>query len=336
MLLVDKSNIIEKLSENKPTISLNQTENENEDTNLSDLYTTDNIIINTYTVSKIEYTGLPSKSSFMNIKLNKHTGYNFDINNKNIPNNHFNCKPIIYIINKKREIPFLLYLLKYNQSDNEYGFIDIPTQNFSYLDDISIFISKFLNLEIKYSGFVTYEKNNYLFFECSNDRDSLDNIDDMQFQNQYKWALVSEIINNQKIYNIKISNFIKKIFLNNSKLLNLYNEDNSEIYESPSICYSLIDKRNRNEKTFYSSYDNILKFTENIEENEKKYYYISRGALFVGLIKCNNHSSNFNYYNDSREYNSIYNLYMPNVNKINLLIEINNKSSYVELSILHI
>lgn len=209
-------------------------------------------------------------------------------------------------------------------------------QKFSYLDDISIFISKVLKIEIKYSGFVTYEKNNYLFFECSNDRDSLDNIHDMQFENQYKWALVSEIINNQKIYNIKISNIIKKIFLNNSKLLNIYNQDNSEIYESPSICYSLIDKRNENENAFYSDYDNILRLTENIEDNEKEYYYISRGTLFVGLIKCNNNSSNFNYYNDLKDYNSVYNLYMPNVNKIDLVIEINNKLSYLELSILNI
>lgn len=331
MLLVDKSNIKEKLSGNKPIISLNQ--NEKNESDISDLYTTENIISHKHTLSKIEYNGLPSKSSFINIELNTSGNYHYELIDKNTPNNNFNCKPIIYAVNNKREIPFLLYLLKYNQNDNEYGFIDIPMHKFSYLDDISILISKVLKLEIKYSGFVTYEKCNFLFFECLNKIETVEE-EDIKEVNKYKWSLISEIMNNEMIYNIKINSLIKKLLINNSTLLNIRNKDNKQIYEVPSICYYLVYNKNKNESIWYTDYDNILKLIENIKQSEREHYYISRGALFSGLIKCNIETNNVNSY--CKEYNSIYNLYMPDVNNISLVIEIRNNSSYIELSLLKI
>lgn len=321
MLFPDKSSLREKL--NNHVISLKYIEKKEFD--LTESYTTNNILSYKSMISNYEYTGIPSRTSFMEMNQhisNKEYFYgNFD---NRLPENSFNWQPIIYTINKMREIPFLLYLLKNNE--NEYKFIDVLNKKEKLIENVIIFLSKLIGLKLKYSGFIIYNNVNYLFFEYPNEFKEIDG---------YNWSLISEIINYEKIYDLKINNSIKNLLLNNSEIINIYNVEKTSIYEIPCVCYFLTDNRNGHQ-LYCSDYDNLSRIVSNIEKTEKINYYISRCALFNGIIKYNIHNtSNINKhlrYSDSNEYNSVYNLYTPNVNEIYLFVEIDDKQRYLELS----
>lgn len=327
MLLKNKNYTKERKSNNKQAISLN--EEEDKDINIDDIYTTKNISNNVMNVSNHEYNCLPSKNLFIEeIQTNQmkplkiihnNVEYLKEIN-KTYPNNYFHYKIMIYNINTEREIPFILYLLRYDDYDNEYNSINFDLiENEISIQKIIFTTLKKINLQVEYSGFIEKNNINYLFFEAK----------DMNSIEQHSWASLSEIINSKKISNIEINNNITNFFLTNQNAINVYS--NNAICEIPSICYSLFDKENR--QLYCGDYNTILNLVEKIEEKEN--YYISRGVLFVGVIRFINNIDDYhtlNYNNDYIKYNTIYKLNYSEKEQPNLFIEIKDMNKYFELS----
>lgn len=322
MLLPDKSSVREKLNNN--SISLKEIEEiEEKDFDLTESYTTDNIVAYQAMVSNYECSGIPSKTSFVEIMPISNKDYVYGNFNNKVPDNNFKWQSIVYTVNKTREIPFLLYLLK--NGDNEYMFIDTINGKEKSVEILLSFLSQSIGLKLQYSGFITYDNVNYLYFEYADVYKEL---------HGYTWSLVSEIINNEKMYGIKINNSIKNLLLNNTEIVNIYNIEKTSICEQPCVCYFLIDKRNGHQ-LYSGDYNTLSSIILNMEESDKTHYCMSRCALFAGIIKCNtdilNNINKLNYY-DTDGYNSVYNLYMPNVNEIFLFIKMNNNKNFVELS----
>lgn len=320
MLLKNKKYIKERKSNNKQGISLK--EEEQKDVDIDDIYTTKHISNIMMNVSNHEYKCLPSKNAFIEeIQSAPLSNIEYlDEINKIYPNNYFDYKIMIYNINTEREIPFILYLLSYDDYENEYNSINFHSiENEMSIQKIIYTILKNLNLEVKYSGFIEKNNINYLFFQAKH----------MNSIEQHSWASISEIINSKKIGNIDINNNITTFFLTNQNAINVYS--NNAICEIPSICYSLFDKENR--QLYCGDYNNILNLVEKIEEKEN--YYISRGVLFVGIIRFINNIDDYrilNYNNDCIKYNTIYKLYFSEKERPNLFIEIKDWNKYFELS----
>lgn len=268
---------------------------------------------------------MPSKNTFIEkFQTNKltiisnNTQYLQEIN-KTYPNNHFDYKIMIYNINTEREIPFILYLLRYDDYNNEYNFIDFDLfDNETSIQKIIFIVLKKMNLKVEYSGFIEKNNINYLFFEAKH----------MNSIEQHSWVSISEIINSKKIDNIDINNNITNFFLIEQNAINVYS--NGTLCEMPSICYSLFDKENN--RLYCGDYNSILNLVEKIEEKEN--YYISRGVLFIGIIRFINNidDSHTLNNNDCIKYNTIYKLYFSEKEQLNLFIEINDENKYFELS----
>jgi hypothetical protein len=276
-------------------------------------------------VSNHEYNCLPSKNAFIEeIQTNQLTIIPNNIEylqeiNKTYPNNHYDYKIMIYNINTAREIPFILYLLSYDDYENEYNLINFDLFDETYIQKIIFTVLKKMNLQVEYSGFIEKNNINYLFFEAKH----------MNSIERHSWASLTEIINSKKIGNIDINNNITNFFLVNQNTINIYS--NNAICEIPSICYSLFDKENR--QLYCGDYNNILNLLEKIEEKEN--YYISRGVLFVGVILFINNIDDYhtlNYNNDYIKYNTIYKLNYSEKEQPNLFIEIKDMNKYFELS----
>lgn len=346
MLLNNKETIREKLNNNS-NISLNKIpfkldykeeskKNDNEfqyeDNNdtFHDLYTTSNIILDTEMVSSFEYSGIPSKSSILGIKKNTlvNMDYSYCKFNKIIPENNFEFKIMIYTICNQREIPFLLYLLNYNENKNKYSFlnIDCKTKNIK-IEDIIHSIFKKTNINVNYSGVLIYKNINYLFFEYSEPHI----FQSEEYKYNYVWGIITEIINYNNIYNIKIDNDIIELFLNNNTLLTLTNIEETDIYESPNIGYSIKQYNyNRISTLYFNDYHSILKFV-----NDER--CIDRYAILLGSMKLNktNIYKNIEYHNNpyiNHEYNSVYNLYSFDVNQLHYLFEVKDKNQYFLLT----
>ena len=334
MLLKNKNYIREKFGYSiiNQDISLNKIESKeknNEDQEhdnvCDDLYTTNNIIINKPNTSEYEYSALPSKSSIISNLNGNVNGYKYDNFNKNEPVNRLERKIMIYNINDKREIPFLLYLFEYNAIDNNYNFININVNKNDKIDDIILFILKKININVKYSGHSVYKNENYMFFEFSEKIVEQNNT-------PYMWALISEIINYKKIYNIEICNEIINLFLNNENIINIYNSNETSIYEIPSVGYSVIDKlEDDRDVLYFNDYDYIFKISNNKEVDT---IFIGRYAIFLGIIKLNMRENNKIYKSTHNEYDSVYNINSLTLNEKNVSIKVENKNRFILLSYL--
>lgn len=332
MLLKNKNYIREKFGYSiiNQDISLNKIESKdknNEDQEhdnvCDDLYTTNNIIINKPNTSQYEYSALPSKSSIVsNSNINK-INYKYDNFNKNEPLNKLERKIMIYNINEQREIPFLLYLFEYDDIDNNYNFININVNQNDKIDDIILFILKKININVKYSGYSVYKNENYMFFEFSEKIVKQNNT-------PYMWALMSEIINYKKIYNVEICNEIINLFLNNENIINIYNSNKTSICEIPSVGYSVIDKLEHDRDVLYfNDYDYIFKISNNKEVDKK---IIGRYAIFLGIIKLNKREKNEKYKSIHNKYDSVYNIHSLTLYEKNISIKIENKNRFILLS----
>jgi len=331
MLLKNKNYIREKFGYSiiNQDISLNKKETNNEDKCddivCDDLYTTNNIIINNPTTSDYEYSALPSKSSIVsNPNINK-INYKYDNFNKNEPLNKLERKIMIYNINNQREIPFLLYLFEYDDIDNKYNFININVNQNDKIDDIILFILKKININVKYTGYLVYKNENYMFFEFS--EKILE-----QHNTPYMWTLMSEIINYKKIYNIDICNEVINLFLNNEKIININNNSTkTSVCETPSVGYSLVDKLEDNNDVLYlNDYDYIFKVSKNIEFEKE---IVCRYAIFLGIIRLNMREKNEIYKPTYNQYDSVYNLQILPMHEKNVSIKIENKNRFILLSI---
>lgn len=324
MLLNSKKKLIDTFNLNSlPRLKNNDNidNNDNSDDSNEYLYTT-TIVKDKFMTSNFEYNGIPSKSSIKNINdidnmnnttINDNEVF-YNTGDTEIKINKIVNKIMIYSINKEREIPFLLYLLKYDRTNNNYNSIDINIDIGNNINEIEKYILREFDLTtVNYKGIIIYNDINYLFFE------SIKPIDVSFYNKEFVWTLISEIVNYKKIYNIDIDKTITDLFLKHNCLLNLKHVDGT-IYESPTVGYSIDNEID----TLYFNCDyNIIK---NIIKNEK---YIKRYAIFLGYMKFNqSDQTNYKFF----KYNSVYNLLDSSLCEMNYIIRMNDESQYIFLT----
>jgi hypothetical protein len=322
MLFPDKMKLREKLNNN--VISLNRVVQEQEEKmfDLSESYTINHIVETKEMASTYEYSCIPSKTSFLQNNIVKNSSeYCYELYNNKIPDNNMICKSVIYTINNEGDMPFLLYLLKNDENENQYDLMNSFYIKLHSIQQTIISMETQLDLKLEYSGFITFNNVNYIF---------LNSVDKFKDINGHVWASTSEIINYENVYNIKIKKYINHLFLNNSQMINVYNPQKSSIYETPSVYYCLIDKSEEDKPVYYTNYDSILKLIDNIDEIDKSNYYISRRAIFTGIITFMNDNKQFN------GYHSVYDLYFPNKNDVYVFIKIKLEKQCLELSRLNL
>ena len=193
--------------------------------------------------------------------------------------NYFYSKIMIYTINNKIEIPFLLFLLNYDDINDQYSFIN--TENYNTNKNIDNIINSILKkINVKYSGFLIYKNINYLFFEYDSSLFEYN-------EDNHIWGLISEIVNYKKIYNINIDNKLTDLFLNNEQLLNLTNSNKTNIYEHPYVGYSTTKYKKQDtiddDNTIYMIYDYNALNNDMNNINKKNDIPIYRYAYFLDI-----------------------------------------------------
>lgn len=207
-------------------------------------------------------------------------------------------------------IPFLQYYLEYNFL----GVLDFPTICHDDYNDIYEELDLFLNNIITkegnikgygvkgytvkdYSvkdyvvkGFKLFKDTNYIFVDVGKNEINVDN--SCSFL-----ALIDEITNTKKIYDIDINYKVTDLFIENPELIFLKDELNKK-YEIPIAAYQWVEERRlsftfmfgiiKSDHTsimgpyfYFSNYENTL---EKINKKEGKYGII-RCCLFLGNIK---------------------------------------------------
>jgi len=207
-----------------------------------------------------------------------------------------------YKINNKSKIPFLNFLLHKKKGQDVLELPEINMfKNFNLTELINyskIFLfglcmlddlNKFIETSC-FNGFDLFENNLYLFFDITNCE--ID-VNDIYSNNSLWFGIIDEIVNHQKICNIKIHDNIKNLFTFNEDLCFLTDENN-ECYEIPIIGFSASSKSKAHFKyVFGESMQNknailgpYYYFTDfkNIFKDDKNECII-RFALFTGNVK---------------------------------------------------
>ena len=155
---------------------------------------------------------------------------------------------IPYQINTDGLYPFLQYfLLKYTNQDNVeeikddlVSFIKFDHNNDSNILDIcaaalDILFLSYEELESKYiyDGYLFYEEEYYLFFNCSEYNIPTHNLNK---QNDIWLVLIDEIVNYKIVCQYQIDDKVSNFFINNTDYITLTNEDGNQ-YESPIVAY---------------------------------------------------------------------------------------------------
>ena len=302
-------------------ISLDNTDN------YISLDNTDNYILN-----NIHY--YPDKNLNKNIKINK---LNID-----------NTLICLYKIINCNENPFLLFYLI--NKNNKFVFPDLYHFNhithFNNLNSLDEILDKLYNIfdkniySISFSGLDdSYNDKSILWFRLKENSNLK-----LNYDNEYSWISLYEIININQFLNLKIDNFITNYFLSNEKLIYLtyYNHlENKDInIDIPIIAFYGNTKYHNNfilnfdilresNKSYFGSYYyfcnyNLLK--KYIPSN--KYNFI-RYAIFIKKYKYlfNNEIFNLSLWNhfDTIIYN------YSNNRKIKYIIK--NKNNIIPLSL---
>jgi len=178
-----------------------------------------------------------------------------------------------YHINTINDAPFLQFFLQKKNENNEEIF-DFP--KFKYISQenaisksISLMnilcISYYKNIKYEYNGYLYYEKNIYLFFDCSNL-----NIESVKLnRNNELWlVLLDEILNHKNVCNFKVSDEVINFFMNNNDFIYLQDKENNNL-ELPIVAYSSCSK---NKIDFTLTFGVI---TENNNELMGNYYYFT-------------------------------------------------------------
>jgi hypothetical protein len=243
--------------------------------------------------------------------------YNYNINhllNDNIDiilesNSYNKIYLCCYEVNNKKSVlsPFLQYYLINDLLNENLTFPDLNLLNINLDTDnlleyakgylFMLFNNNYsLNDNLEYNGAMYYKDDIYLFFDLSKCKIQIDFL----FKSSKIWlCLLDEIVNQQNVCNVQISNKVTNFFVNNSDLVFLYdNEDN--MYETPSVCYV---GKNWNKLNFthifgisksdnksilgpYYYFTNFNNATEQCDYSEKyDKMGIIRFAVFTGVMK---------------------------------------------------
>uniref|UniRef100_A0A6C0IFY7 Uncharacterized protein n=1 Tax=viral metagenome TaxID=1070528 RepID=A0A6C0IFY7_9ZZZZ len=253
--------------------------------------------------------------------------YNYNINhllNDNIDiilesNSYNKIYLCCYEVNNKKELtaPFLQYYLINDNLYENLTFPDLNLLNINLDTDNLVEYAKgylfmlfnnnySLNDNLEYNGAMYYKDDIYLFFDLSKCKIQIDFL----FKNSKIWlCLLDEIVNQQNICNINISNRVTNFFVNNYDLVFLY-DNNDNIYETPSACYvgknwnklnftHIFGVSKSDNKSILGPYYYFSNFNNAVEQCDYSDKYdkmgIIRFAVFTGVIKIiTNMESNSN------------------------------------------
>ena len=174
-------------------------------------------------------------------------------------NNIYLC---FYYIDKK--IPILQYLL--NNCNDNYDFFKTSYCN---IDNIKTYYKKIIETiftcDVNETGYKIYNKNIYIFFECSKNEEVENSV----------WCILDEICNKRKYLDNIISENTTHFFLNNKDFIYLTNQDKLKI-ESPIIAFQHF---NDELELMYFRYSTKSNHYYDYENCNKK--YIARYILFI-------------------------------------------------------
>jgi hypothetical protein len=189
-----------------------------------------------------------------------------------------------YEVNTNGKYPFLRFLLinlNTNLSfpkipkiivkdNNKDELIQICKQNTCQLFSLNEDMYNF----IEFTGFCVNDNNLYIFFDTTKCKIVLNDI----YSNNLNWfVLIDEIVNHKKLCNISISNDVTNLFINNTYLCYLVNEE-SENYEVPIVTF--VSKR---KSLLHYSYS-FGEFAKNKSEIFGAYYYFTN--FNNGINQC--------------------------------------------------
>jgi hypothetical protein len=222
--------------------------------------------------------------------FNKVYLFSYKVNNK--------CKkPFLNILlNKKKESEILnlpdISILKNFDISELINYSKIHLFSLFMLNDLNNFIEKII-----FNGFYIFDNNLYLFFDIT---ECQINVNDIYSNNSTWFAIIDEILNYKKLCNLLIHDDVSNLFLFNSCLCFLTDENN-ENYEIPVVCYIDVPQNKVNFKYFFgescqdknSLFGPYYYFTdfENVFKN-KENECIVRFALFMGNVKYIENSLN--------------------------------------------
>jgi hypothetical protein len=241
-----------------------------------------------YTPIEPKYYNYKGKDSLLLYLTDEISSYNkvyicaYNVNNK--------CKmPFLNVLLHKKKQDDILMLPQVNvfkEFDNNeiINYCKIYLFGLCMLSDLNKFIETCL-----FNGFYLFENNLYLFFDITGCEIEINCI----YSNSSLWlAMIDEIINYQKICNIKIDDNVKKLFITNNELCFLTDENN-ECYETPIVGFSESSKskahfkyvfgesmQNKNALLgpyyYFTDFKNVFKYNNEC---------IIRFALFMGNVK---------------------------------------------------
>ncbi len=235
--------------------------------------------------------------------------------NDQIINGIVNIVP--YQINQSGKYPFLQYfLLKYMKNGKEGGqggqgeqggqegsesdyvsFLKFEQSDNTHILEVCstaldiLFLSyEDIDSKYEYKGYLFYEGEYYMFFDCSEYQILTHNLNK---QNDIWLTLVDEIVNYQMVCQFKIDNKVSWFFLNHQEFIKLKQPDTypSKYYESPIVAYAGCTSKKRE---FISTFgqipanDGLYYFTqfENVYiDRPSKRSGIIRFAIFSGNMK---------------------------------------------------
>ena len=211
---------------------------------------------------------------------------------------------LMYRVNTEGKIPFLEFGLQSNPISRECFFIEIQRDDLHTLDIDNYSIIK---------GHITCQDTAYIFIDISGINVNTDiNSVFSSLTNRIQYVVVDEIMNTHTIYDYTICEDVTNFFADNRHFLFLHDK-NYNIYETPTVGYSKVDKSNadftmvfgidrcENKSPFgsgfyFTNYDNIMK---DVKDSNLKYlfpvftnssgntqgHFVCRILIFLGKMK---------------------------------------------------
>ena len=208
-----------------------------------------------------------------------------------------------YQINKSGKYPFLqYYLLKYLHGQEEMlpdeyvSFLKFNHRDNSNVLDICaaaldiLFLSyEDVDPKYEYNGYLFYEGEYYIFFDCSEYNMQTHNLNK---QNDIWLTLVDEIINYKMVCQFKIDDKVSQFFLTHPEFIKLQNPESTNYYESPIVAYIGCSTKKRDflatfgqlpDKMdglyYFTQFDNV--YTDTVNKRSG----LIRFAIFAGNMK---------------------------------------------------
>jgi len=217
---------------------------------------------------------------------------------------NMNINICAYHINNSTENPFLQFFLQKQSKDNGdvFNFPQFKCENcenvisksVSFMEILCISYYKDVNYE--YKGYLKYNDNVYLFFDCTTL--GIDSVK-LNRNNELWLVLIDEIINQKHVCNFKISEEVTDFFINNDEFAYLQDE------ETPIVVYNSCPK-NRIDFTliFGNTNDHFTDYNNSIKLDSKDTSVgLIRFAIFTKNMKIEKNNLDENWKN---EYDSVY------------------------------